>query len=168
LLPADIVVGGGLRLSHREREALKDSINDMFSAPCDFACPAELRLITDAAHPVVAAAGGAPVRGVFATAPLRRGQLVHVYASETLTDAEAEARDGGGSLYLSEFSTLNSAIVVDASRRGNLTRDVNDPRGSGRPANVQLCEVWDNTTGHPYIVVIAASEIPAGGELLLS
>jgi uncharacterized protein len=60
--------------------------------------------------------------GLFATAPIRRGEFIAEYTGPRITTAEANAREARGARYMYE---INSRWTVDGSSRSNIARYAN-------------------------------------------
>lgn len=64
--------------------------------------------------------------GVFATAPIARGEEIIEYKGKLLTPGEADALYGdGGETGHTFLFTLNEKYVIDANQRGNTARWIN-------------------------------------------
>jgi len=92
--------------------------------------------------------------GLFTKHALKRGDFVHEYVGEVISQEEAERRgmiyDKMNSSYL---FNLSSDLVVDASRKGNKMRFANH---SDRP-NCEIKMTWVN--GEIHIGLFAACDI---------
>lgn len=98
--------------------------------------------------------------GVFTRYPLKKGDFVHEYVGEVISQEEAERR---GRIYdkvnRSYLFNLSSDFVVDASRKGNKTRFANHSR---RPN----CETkYITVNGDMRIGLFAREDIEAQSEL---
>jgi SET domain-containing protein len=60
--------------------------------------------------------------GLFATAPIAKGDLIVAYRGRRISHAEAERREARGNRYVFE---INSRWSIDGSNRRNLARYVN-------------------------------------------
>jgi len=60
--------------------------------------------------------------GLFATAPIRRGEFIVEYTGRRITTAEANAREARRARYMYE---INSRWTVDGSSRSNIARYAN-------------------------------------------
>ena len=60
--------------------------------------------------------------GLFATAPIRKGEFIAEYTGRRITTAEADAREARGARYMYE---INSRWTVDGSSRANIARYAN-------------------------------------------
>ncbi|WP_049620843.1 SET domain-containing protein [Frateuria defendens] len=64
--------------------------------------------------------------GVFATAPIKKGEEIIQYRGTLMTHAEADAMYGdGGETGHTFLFTLNEDYIVDANRKGNTARWIN-------------------------------------------
>ncbi|HXD35604.1 MAG TPA: SET domain-containing protein-lysine N-methyltransferase [Rhodanobacter sp.] len=64
--------------------------------------------------------------GVFATAPIAKGEEIIQYKGKLLTDAQADALYGdGGETGHTFLFTLNDRYVIDANQQGNSARWIN-------------------------------------------
>ena len=102
--------------------------------------------------------------GLFARRAFKKGEIVARYTGDLIeTQAGEEHRDGfGGSKYVLEMS---ERVSVDAARTNTADgRMCNDPRGSGKRANVKFSVNQQTKTA----TVRAKRAIAAGEELLLS
>ena len=102
--------------------------------------------------------------GLFARRAFKKGEIVARYTGDLIeTQAGEDRRDGfGGSKYVLEMS---ERVSVDAARTNTADgRMCNDPRGSGKRANVKFSVNQQTKTA----TVRAKRAIAAGEELLLS
>src|SRR5689334_24553533 len=60
--------------------------------------------------------------GLFATAPIRKGEFIAEYTGRRITTAAADAREARGARYMYE---INSRWTVDGSSRKNIARYAN-------------------------------------------
>jgi len=64
--------------------------------------------------------------GVFAVAPIKKGEEVVEYKGTLMTDAEADEMYGdGGETGHTFLFTLNDEYIIDANRKGNTARWIN-------------------------------------------
>ena len=100
-------------------------------------------------------------RGLFATAPIRRGERVCWYTGDVMRfDHEANAQKGG--VY---YLQLSRYVGIDAARTDTAPgRFLNDPSGSGRRPNCKFAV--DRV--HNLACIRATCNIQAGQELLVS
>jgi histone-lysine N-methyltransferase EZH2 len=98
--------------------------------------------------------------GVYTKHALKRGDYIHEYLGELISQEEAERR---GVIYdkmnMSYLFNLSSDLCVDASRKGNKTRFMNH---SSKP-NVEVKMIWVN--GDIRIAFFAGCDIDAQTEV---
>lgn len=98
--------------------------------------------------------------GVFNKTPLKKGDFVHEYLGEVISQEEAERR---GRIYdkcnRSYLFNLTSDFVIDASRKGNKTRFVNH---SSKP---NCCTRLVSVNGDMRVGLYAKEDIEAQSEL---
>ncbi|HET8764962.1 MAG TPA: SET domain-containing protein-lysine N-methyltransferase [Rhodanobacter sp.] len=102
--------------------------------------------------------------GVFACAPIRKGEEIIQYRGVLMTHAEADAMygDGGESGHTFLF-TLNERYIIDANRRGNTARWINHSCAPNCRA-----VVVESASGDPRrdkVMIEALRAIEAGEEL---
>ncbi len=102
--------------------------------------------------------------GVFATAPIARGEEVIQYKGTLMSDAEADQMygDGGESGHTFLF-TLNEHYIIDANRKGNTARWINHSCEPNCRAVVE-----ESASGDPRrdrVLIEALRDIEPGEEL---
>ena len=97
-------------------------------------------------------------RGVFATAPIAKGERIVEYRGERITDAEADRRHPAdpSNPYHTFFFSTDEGAIIDAGVRGNAARWINH---SCKPN----CEAIEDDDGRVFIV--ARKPIEPGVEL---
>ncbi|HRN36923.1 MAG TPA: SET domain-containing protein-lysine N-methyltransferase [Flavobacteriales bacterium] len=101
--------------------------------------------------------------GVFATAPIKKGEEVVEYKGKLRTHAEVDEEYGGQDNGHTFLFILNDAYVVDANIKGNVARWINH----GCTPNCQAFVIGDEG-GDPRkdrVVIEALRSIAAGEEL---
>jgi SET domain-containing protein len=122
--------------------------------------------MTSATRPRRFAARRSPIHGngVFAVAPIRRGEQVIEYKGKLLTHAEADELYGdGGETGHTFLFTLNDDYIIDANQRGNSARWINHSCASNCRALVE-----ESASGDPRrdkVVIEAIRAIKPGEEL---
>ena len=102
--------------------------------------------------------------GVFATAPIRKGEEILEYKGTLMTHAEADDMYGdGGETGHTFLFTLNDAYIIDANRKGNTARWINHSCAPN-------CQAWivEHASGDPRrdrIMIESRRDIRAGEEL---
>lgn len=112
--------------------------------------------ITDPAHPACGQAG------LFAARPLAPGSLILPYLGEVHPGSAAAHGASDYDLWLVRGEgEEGGGVAVDAARRGNEARFVNDYRGvpGAARANAEFGEVWDARRGERAMAVFV---LPAG------
>jgi uncharacterized protein len=102
--------------------------------------------------------------GVFATAPIAKGEEIIQYKGTLMSDAEADTMygDGGESGHTFLF-TLNEQYIIDANRKGNTARWINHSCDPNCRAVVE-----ESASGDPRkdrVVIEALRNIKPGEEL---
>ena len=102
--------------------------------------------------------------GVFATAPIARGEEIIEYKGKLLTPDEADALYGdGGETGHTFLFTLNEKYVIDANQRGNTARWINHSCAPNCRAVVE-----ESASGDPRrdkVMIEAIRNIKPGDEL---
>lgn len=106
-----------------------------------------------------------PGRGVRTTVAIEKGQDVAYYAGIYRPGAVAPDNP-----YVFGVQPLEKDMVIDALMCGNITRFINDPRGTGRDANLTADDMI--VSGHRMelrsVVFSASRDIEPGEELMFS
>ncbi|RDS84593.1 SET domain-containing protein [Dyella monticola] len=102
--------------------------------------------------------------GVFAVAPIKKGEEIIEYKGTLMTHTEADDMYGdGGETGHTFLFTLNDDYIIDANRKGNIARWINHSCAPNCAAFV-----LENDTGNPRkdrVVIEAKRNIKAGEEL---
>ena len=105
--------------------------------------------------------------GAFVKNAVQKGQLIHEYLGETISQAEAERRGRVYDLQKSSFLfNLSQTTVVDATRKGNKTKFINHASLGSKgniQANVEVRYVM--ARGSRHICLYARRDIAAKEEL---
>jgi SET domain-containing protein len=102
--------------------------------------------------------------GVFASAPIRKGERILEYKGTLMTHAEADAMYGdGGETGHTFLFTLNEQYIIDANRKGNTARWINHSCAPNCQALVEESE--DGDPRRDRIVIEALRNIRPGEEL---
>jgi len=102
--------------------------------------------------------------GVFAVAPIKKGEEVIQYKGTLMTHAEADEMYGdGGETGHTFLFTLNDDYIVDANRHGNSARWINHSCAPNCRAVVE--EAPDGNPRHDKVLIEAIRAIKPGEEL---
>jgi Proteins containing SET domain len=102
--------------------------------------------------------------GVFAVAPIKKGEEVIQYKGTLMTHAEADELYGdGGETGHTFLFTLNDEYIVDANRHGNSARWINHSCAPNCRAVVE--EAADGNPRHDKVLIEAIRAIKPGEEL---
>ena len=102
--------------------------------------------------------------GVFAVAPIRKGEEVIQYKGTLMTHVEADELYGdGGETGHTFLFTLNDEYIVDANRKGNTARWINHSCAPNCRAVVE--ESADGNPRHDKVMIEAIRNIRPGEEL---
>ncbi|HEX7732436.1 MAG TPA: SET domain-containing protein-lysine N-methyltransferase [Rhodanobacter sp.] len=102
--------------------------------------------------------------GVFALAPIRKGEEIVQYKGTLMTHAEADDLYGdGGETGHTFLFTLNDDYIVDANRKGNTARWINHSCAPNCRAVVE--ESADGNPRHDKVMIEAIRNIRPGEEL---
>lgn len=102
--------------------------------------------------------------GVFAVAPIRKGETVIEYKGRLITHAQADRLYGDGADTGHTFLfTLNERYILDANRDGNTARWINHSCAPNCEALVY--ESDDGNPRHDRVVIEALRDIAPGEEL---
>ncbi|MEY2168192.1 MULTISPECIES: SET domain-containing protein [unclassified Rhodanobacter] len=102
--------------------------------------------------------------GVFAVAPIKKGEEVIQYKGTLMTHAEADDMYGdGGETGHTFLFTLNDDYIVDANRHGNSARWINHSCAPNCRAVVE--ESADGNPRHDKVLIEAIRAIKPGEEL---
>jgi len=102
--------------------------------------------------------------GVFAVAPIKKGEEVIQYKGTLMTHAEADEMYGdGGETGHTFLFTLNDDYIVDANRHGNSARWINHSCAPNCRAVVE--ESADGNPRHDKVLIEAIRAIKPGEEL---
>jgi SET domain-containing protein len=102
--------------------------------------------------------------GVFATAPIRKGEEVVEYKGTLMTHDEADAMYGdGGETGHTFLFTLNDDYIIDANRKGNTARWINHSCTPNCRAVVEESESGDPRRDR--VLIEAIRNIKPGEEL---
>ena len=102
--------------------------------------------------------------GVFAVAPIRKGEEIIQYKGTLMTHAEADDMYGdGGETGHTFLFTLNDDYIIDANRNGNSARWINHSCAPNCRAVVE--ESADGKPRHDKVMIEAIRNIKPGEEL---
>lgn len=102
--------------------------------------------------------------GVFATAPIKKGEHIVEYKGKLITHAEADAqREGDVDTGHTFLFTLNDHYIIDANRNGNVARWINQSCAPN-------CDVFthEHESGDPrkdQVIIEAIRDIEPGEEI---
>ena len=102
--------------------------------------------------------------GVFALAPIRKGEEIVQYKGTLMTHAEADDLYGdGGETGHTFLFTLNDDYIVDANRKGNTARWIN--HSCARNCRAVVEESADGNPRHDKVMIEEIRNIRPGEEL---
>ena len=144
-------------ISLSDRIVFMREVNMRCSNQYDAEEQTELRQIVDAAHPAFGQLG------LFARTKLARNAIVACYAGVVqLTSAQHPSSE----TYTMTYHVEDKSLDIDAEFVGNCARFANDPRNSGRAANLEAHNRVSEF-GETFTALVTTRVINRGEELLL-